>query len=72
MSNRKTIKQRFRAFKTSIRQRLFKGLEWAQFYIYDPSKPSKAEFLKISLEDQAAWIEANIPEHETKLYGDGL
>jgi hypothetical protein len=52
MSNRKTIKQRFRAFKTSIRQRLFKGLEWAQFYIYDPSKPSKAEFLKLSVEDQ--------------------
>jgi len=41
------------------------------YYIYDPSKPSKAEFLELSVEDQAAWIEANIPEHEIKLYGDG-
>ncbi|MDC0959632.1 hypothetical protein OAR42_04170 [Planktomarina temperata] len=70
MSNRKTIKQRFRAFKTSIRQRLFKGLEWAQFYIYDPSKPSKAEFLKLSVEDQQSWIEANIYEYAVKLYSD--
>ena len=70
MSNRKTIKQRFRAFKTSIRQRLFKGLEWAQFYIYDPSKPSKAEFLKLSVDDQQAWIEANVPTYVEKLYGD--
>ena len=70
MSNRKTIKQRFRAFKTYIRQRLFKGLEWAQFYIYDPSKPSKAEFLKLSLDDQQAWIEANVSEYAVKLYGD--
>ena len=70
MSNRKTIKQRFRVFKTSIRQRLFKGLEWAQFYIYDPSKPSKAEFLKLSVEDQQSWIEENIHEYGVKLYGD--
>ena len=54
----------------SIRQLLFKGLEWAQFYIYDPSKPSKAEFLKLSVDDQQSWIEANIYEHETQLYGD--
>ena len=49
------------------------GGVWTQinYYIYDPSKPSKAEFLKLSVEDQAAWIEANIPEHETQLYGDG-
>ena len=70
MSNRKTIKQRFRTLKTSIRQRLFRGLEWAQFYIYDPSKPSKAEFHKLSLDDQQAWIEANVPEYAVKLYGD--
>ena len=45
---------------------------WTQiyYYIYDPSKPSKAEFLSLSIEDQALWIEANVPEHETKLYGD--
>ena len=52
------------------RQLLFKGLEWAQFYIYDPSRPSKAEFLKLSVEDQQAWIEANIYEYAVKLYGD--
>jgi hypothetical protein len=46
---------------------------WTQinYYIYDPSKPSKAEFLKLSVEDQAAWIEENIPEYETQLYGGG-
>ena len=45
---------------------------WTQiyYYIYDPSKPSKAEFLSLSIEDQALWIEANVSEHETKLYGD--
>ncbi|MDB0018515.1 hypothetical protein N9D84_04710, partial [Planktomarina temperata] len=45
---------------------------WTQmnYYIYDPSKPSKAEFLKLSVEDQAAWIEANIPEYEAHLYGN--
>ena len=54
----------------SIRQLLFKGLEWAQFYIYDPSKPSKVEFLKLSVNDQQSWIEANIHEYEVKLHGD--
>ncbi|MDB2519648.1 hypothetical protein N9X54_05495 [Planktomarina temperata] len=54
----------------SIRQLLFKGLEWAQFYIYDPSKPSKAEFLKLSVNDQQSWIEANIHEYAVKLHGD--
>ncbi|MDC1263240.1 hypothetical protein N8015_04110 [Planktomarina temperata] len=45
---------------------------WTQinYYIYDPSKPSKAEFLKLSLDNQMAWIEENIPEYETQLYGD--
>jgi hypothetical protein len=70
MPSRKTIKQRFRAFVMFTRRLLFKGLEWAQFYIYDPSRPSKAEFLKLSVEDQQAWIEANIYEYAVKLYGD--
>ena len=52
------------------RQSLFNGLEWVQFYIYDPSKPSKAEFLKLSVDDQQSWIEANIHEYEVKLHGD--
>jgi len=70
MSNRKTIKQRSRAFVMFTRQSLLKGFEWAQFYIYDPSRPSKAEFLKLSVEDQQSWIEANIYEYAVKLYGD--
>ena len=52
------------------RQSLFNGLEWVQFYIYDPSKPSKAEFLKLPVEDQQSWIEENIHEYAVKLYGD--
>ena len=70
MPSRKTIKQRFRAFINSIRLSLCKGLEWAQFYIYDPSKPSKAEFLKLPVDDQFAWIEENIPEYAVRLHGD--
>ena len=54
----------------SIRQSFRNGLEWVQFYIYDPSKPSKAEFLKLPVEDQQSWIEANIHEYAVKLYGD--
>lgn len=48
------------------------AIVWTQisYYIYDPSKPSKAEFLKLSAADQIAWIEANIPEYEAQLYGD--
>lgn len=48
------------------------AIVWTQisYYIYDPSKPSKAEFLKLSAADQFAWIEANIPEYEAQLYGD--
>lgn len=44
--------------------------EYVHFYIYDPSKPSKAEFLKLSVDDQQAWIEANVPTYVEKLYGD--
>ena len=44
--------------------------EYVHFYIYDPSKPSKAEFLKLSVEDQQSWIEANVPKYVEKLYGD--
>ena len=52
--------------------RRYLAVVWTQinYYIYDPTKPAKAEFLKLSVEDQAAWIEANIPEYETQLYGD--
>ena len=64
------MKRHFRSKLWIIRRYL--AAVWTQinYYIYDPSKPSKAEFLKLSVEDQAAWIEANIPEYETQLYGD--
>jgi hypothetical protein len=65
------MKRHFRSKLWIVRRYL--AAVWTQinYYIFDPSKPSKAEFLKLSVEDQAAWIEANIPEHQTKLYGDG-
>lgn len=44
-------------------------MSYLQYYRYDPSKPSKAEFLKLDLDDQQAWIEANVPDDEINLYG---
>ena len=43
---------------------------YLQYYRYEPSKPSKAAFIKLTLAEQEAWIEANVPDHEAKLYGD--
>ena len=64
------MKRYFRSKLLFIRRYLAEVWTQITYYIYDPSKPSKAEFLKLSVEDQAAWIEANIPEYETQLYGD--
>jgi len=64
------MKRRFRSKLWVIRRYLRTVWTQINYYIYDPSKPSKTEFLKLSVEDQAAWIEANISEYETKLYGD--
>lgn len=41
-----------------------------QYYRYEPSKPSKAQFLKLTLAEQEAWIEENIPDYEGNLYGE--
>ena len=64
------MKRHFRSKLLVIRRYL--AVVWTQidYYIYDPSKPSKAEFLQLSVEDQQSWIEANIPEYAMKLYGD--
>ena len=51
-------------------QYLRKVLSHLQYYRYEPSKPSKAAFLKLTLADQEAWIEANVPDYEEKLYGE--
>jgi hypothetical protein len=64
------MKRHFRSKLWVIRRYLRTVWTQINYYIYDPSKPSKTEFLKLSVEDQAAWIEANIPEYETQLYGD--
>ena len=52
------IKANFRKFHK------FWGDVWSylQYYRHDPSKPSKAAFLKLTLDEQEAWIEANIPD----------
>ena len=43
-----------------------------QYYRYDPSKPSKATFLKLTLEEQETWIETEEPEITYRLYGDSF
>ena len=70
MSSGKTIKQRLWPHIMFIRQSIRNVWEYVHFYIYDPSKPAKAEFLKLSVEDQQSWIEANVPTYVEKLYGD--
>ena len=65
------IKLRF--IKTNFRKFLkFWGDVWSylQYYRHDPSKPSKAAFLKLTHDEQEAWIEANIPDYKVNLYGD--
>ena len=64
------MKRRFRSKLWVIRRYLAEVWTQITYYIYDPSRPSKAEFLKLSVGDQQSWIEANIHEHETQLYGD--
>ena len=56
--------------RLSILQRLSKFRAHIQYYKYEPSKPSKSEFLRIPLNNQASWIENNVPEYEYNLYGD--
>ena len=60
------IKANFRKFCK------FWGDVWSylQYYRHDPSKPSKAAFLKLTHDEQEAWIEANIPDYKVNLYGD--
>ena len=60
------IKARFKKFRKSW------GDVWSylQYYRHDPSKPSKTAFLKLTHDEQEAWIKANIPDDEVDLYGD--
>ena len=64
------MKRRFRSRLWVIRRYL--ATVWTQihYYIYDPSKPSKAEFLSLSIENQASWIQVNISDYGVILYGD--
>ena len=61
------MKRHFRSKLLVVRRYL--AIVWTQinYYIYDPSKPSKAECLKLSDEDQLVWIEANVPKYVEKL-----
>ena len=64
------VKPHDRSGNWIIRQHLAKVWTHIQFYKYEPSKPSKTDFLRLSTENQTSWIEANDPEYEAKLYGD--
>ena len=56
--------------RPSILQRLSNLWTPIQYYKYEPSKPSRSEFLQLTLNNQASWIENNVPEHDYNLYGD--
>ena len=56
--------------RPSILQTLSKLWVHIQYYKYEPSKPSRSEFLRLTLYNQAAWIENNVSEYEYNLYGD--
>ena len=64
------MKRRFRSRLWVIRRHLATAWTQIHYYIYDPSKPSKAEFLSLSIEDQASWIQVNISDYGVILYGD--
>ena len=64
------MKRRFRSRLWVIRRYLATAWTQIHYYIYDPSKPSKAEFLSLSIEDQALWIQVNISDYGVILYGD--
>ena len=64
------MKRRFSSRLWVIRRYLATAWTQLQYYKYEPSKPSKAEFLKLSTEEQQAWIQTNIPDYGVILYGD--
>ena len=59
-----------KAVARGVVQYLGKIRSHLQYYQYEPSKPSKAQFLKLTLAEQETWIEANIPDYEGNLYGE--
>ena len=56
--------------RLSMLQRLSKLWTHIQYYKYEPSKPSRSQLLRLTLNNQAAWIENNFPDYEYDLYGD--
>ncbi|MDC0096656.1 hypothetical protein OAI58_10300 [Amylibacter sp.] len=56
--------------RQSILQRLRKLWAHVQYYKYEPSKPSRAKFFRLTLNNQEAWIEKNVSEYDYNLYGD--
>jgi len=56
--------------RSSILQTLSKLLAHIQYYKYESGKPSRSKFLWLTLNNQAAWIDRNVPEYEYNLYGE--
>ena len=54
----------------SIVQILSKLWMHIQYYKYEPSKPTRSEILRLDLNNQASWIENNVPDYDYNLYGD--
>ena len=59
-----------KALACSFRRYLGNVCSHLQYYRYEPNKPPKATFLKLTLAEQEAWIEANVPDWESNLYDD--
>lgn len=55
----------------AVRDFIKKAWSYLPYYRYEPSKPSKAAFLKLTLAEQDAWIEAAEPDYGERLYGEG-
>ena len=57
----------FKALKRWSVELLSSLWEHLQYYRYDPSKPSKSAFLKLTPAEQEAWIEVAEPDFGERL-----
>ena len=61
-----------KALKRRLAERFSKVRSHLQYLRFDPSKPSKTEFLKLETLEQEAWIEEVEPDYGERLYGEGF
>ena len=61
-----------KALKRRFAERFSKVRSHLQYLRFDPSKPSKTEFLKLETLEQEAWIEEAEPDYGERLYGEGF